>query len=80
MIVLAVTCRAPEHDTPAARTAGCVCPEEWGKPYRPPSTGEWRRRYVHGRQYNKRGAHRTTVTEPDWAAVERGIPWESRAN
>ncbi|MEV4767777.1 hypothetical protein [Micromonospora humida] len=74
MIVLAVTCRAPQHETPAARTAGCVCPDEWGKPYRPPAKSqEWRRRYVPGRQHNKKGPHRTTVTEPDWVAVERAL-------
>ena len=75
MIVLTVTCRAPQHDTPAAHAAGCVCPVEWGKPYRPPAPARKtpQRTYVPGREHNKRGAHRLTVTEPDWAAVERAL-------
>lgn len=74
MIILNVICRAADHETPEARAAGCVCPQEWGKPYRPaPSKPtKQRRRYVPGRQHNKRGP-RTTVTEPDWAAVERAL-------
>lgn len=75
MIVLSVICRAADHETPEARTAGCVCPVGWGEPYRPapPKPKKWRERYVPGRQHNKKGAHRTTVTEPDWVAVERAL-------
>lgn len=71
MVILTVICRAADHETPEARTAGCVCPQEWGQPT--PSKPKKRRRYVPGRQHNKRGPHRTTVTEPDWAAVERAL-------
>lgn len=75
MIVLSVTCRAAQHDTTAARAAGCVCPVEWGRPYQPPrhEPKKPQRTYVRGRLTNRRGAHRSTVTEPDWVAVERRL-------
>lgn len=74
--VLVVWCRARTHG-PAARQAGCVCPERWGVPYRP-ARRRPRREYVPGRRINHRGASRLTVTEPDEAAVERRISGDLR--
>lgn len=74
MIVLAVVCRARQHDTELARAAGCVCPVDWGQPYQPAvRTSGPQREYVRGRAENRLCLKRTQAPEADWVAVERAL-------
>jgi hypothetical protein len=70
VIVLDVICRAREHDSESARRRGCVCPVDWGSPFRRPSA---QRTYVPGRVINRHGPRRSTVLEPDEVAVDRAL-------
>lgn len=71
MVVLDVICRTRVHEAADARRAGCVCPVDWGKKYQRPRT--YPGVYVPGRGVNRCGPRRQTVTEPDWAAVDRAL-------
>jgi transcriptional regulator with GAF, ATPase, and Fis domain len=70
VIVLDVVCRARVHETEEARRLHrCVCPVAWGR--KPPKLERPQRSYIQGSRRNCRGAHRKTVLEADWVAVER---------